>query len=449
MIKISDEFEGSNFGDKRLNKRLKNISEAFAKNSEKSIPESFGYWAETKATYRFLSNPKVTREEILGSHTKKTVERLKEYKTILAVQDTTSLNFTNHKNTNGLGYLDVKTASGIIMHTTLAVTEKGKPLGIISQQSWIRDRKDLGKTKKRSSRPIEEKESYRWIKAMEETERIIPDNVHVITVGDRESDMADLLFRNRPSNSDYVVRTCRERYIYGTKQKMYETLEKEDEAARITIDIANTSFQKGRKAILSIRYKQFEIAGTYRWKGKTTTVTAIIVNEEEVPELKEKERPLKWLLITSMHLEKLEDVIRVIKIYRTRWIVERFHYTLKSGCKVESLQLKERERLDVAIAIYNIVAWFLLWLTYLGREFGEKRSLFFLDEKEWKILYKMANRNKPLPDKPPTINEIVYMLGRVGGFIGRKRDGFPGVKTIWQGLIKLLIVLEYADIFSS
>ncbi|MDD2333594.1 MAG: IS4 family transposase [Mesotoga sp.] len=449
MIGISDEFEESDFGDKRLNKRLKSISEAFVRNSENSIPESFEGWSETKSAYRFMSNPKITREEILRSHTNKTVERVKEHDTILAVQDTTSLDFTRHKNTKGLGYLDEKNSHGIMLHTTLAVTEEGRPFGIISQQSWIREIENLGKSKRRRNRPFEEKESSKWIKAIEETESIIPDNVHVITVGDRESDISDLIFRERPSNSDYIVRTYHDRVISETKEKMYETLEKEDEASRITLDIANTSSRKGRKAVLSIRFKQFEIEGTYRWKGKKTKVTAIIVNEEEVSELKEKERPLNWLLITSMLLEKTEDVIRAINIYRTRWIIERFHYTLKSGCKVENLQLEERQRLEVAIAIYDVVAWFLLWLTYLGREFNEKRSLFFLDEREWKILYKMANKDKPLPDEPPTINEIVYMLGRIGGFIGRKSDGYPGVKTIWQGLIKLLIVLEYADIFSN
>ena len=451
MVGIGDEFEGADFGDKRLGKRLEKIARGFVRNSEKSIPESFNSWAEVKATYRFTSNPKVTREEILRSHLDKTIERVKEHETILAVQDTTSLNFTDHKNTKGLGYLDQKTASGIILHTTLAVTEQGKPLGIISQQSRVRDIKELGKSKRKHSRPFTEKESFKWIKAIEETEKTIPENVHVITVGDRESDMSNLIYRKRPSNSDYIVRTYHERLLNKSKQKMYETLQKQEEAARITIDVANTSSRKGRKAILSIRYGVFEIVGTYHWAGKTTTVSAIIVNEEDVPELKDNEKPLRWLLLTSIPLKNAQEAIRVVNIYRTRWIIERFHYTLKSGCAVEKLQLEERQRLDVAVAIYNIVAWFLLWLTFLGRETGEKRSQFFLDDNEWKVLFKMTNKktNKPLPQEPPTISEIVYMLGKIGGFLGRKSDGFPGVKTIWQGLIKFLIVLEYADVFSS
>lgn len=451
MIGISDEFEGSEFGDKRLNKRLNRISEAFVKNSEKSIPESFEGWSETKSAYRFMSNPKTTREEILRSHTGKTVERLKEHDIILAVQDTTSLDFTNHKRINGLGYLDQMTASGIIMHTTLATTEEGKPLGILSQQSWIRDFENLGKSKTRHTRETSHKESQKWITAVEETERIVPENIQVITVADRESDTSDFIFRQRPSNHAYVIRTYHDRLISGTKQRLYETLQEEAEASRITLHIENSSSRKGRNAVLSIRYGSYEISGANHWKHHTAKVSAIIVNEVDVPELKKNEKPLKWLLLTSIPLNNIEDVLRVIDIYRTRWIIERFHYTLKSGCKVEELQFKERERLEVAIAIYCVVSWFLLWLTCLGREVGEKRSQFFLDDSEWKILYKMANKStkKPLPEEPPTVSEIIYMLGRIGGFIGRKSDGFPGVKNIWQGLIKLLIVLEYADIFST
>jgi len=445
VIGISDEFEGSEFGDKRLNR----ISEAFVKNSEKSIPESFEGWSEVKSAYRFMSNPKITREEILRSYTSKTVERVKEHDIILAVQDTTSLDFTSNKKTSRLGYLDQMTASEIIMHTTLATTEEGKPLGILSQQCWIREMENLDKSKKRRESPFEENESSKWIKAIEETESIIPDDIHVITVGDRESDISDLIFRERPSNSDYIVRTYHDRVISETKENMYETLEKENEASRITLEIENSSSRKGRNAVLSIRYGSYEVSGANHWKDHTAKVSAIIVNEVDVPELKKNEKPLKWLLLTSIPLNDMEVVLRVIDIYGTRWIIERFHYILKSGCKIENLQLEERQRLEVAIAVYDVIARFLLLLKYLGREFNELRSLFFLNEREWKILYKMVNKNKPLPEEPPTINEIVYMMGRIGGFLGRKSDGYPGVKTIWQGLIKLITVLEYAEIFSN
>ncbi len=125
VIGIANEFEGADFGDKRLGKRLIKISDGFVRNSEKSIPESFESWAEVKGAYRFTSNPKVSRQEILNSHISKTEERVKEHETILAAQDKTSLNFSSHKKTGGLGYLDQVTASGIILHTTLATTEQG------------------------------------------------------------------------------------------------------------------------------------------------------------------------------------------------------------------------------------------------------------------------------------------------------------------------------------
>lgn len=449
MKGIGEEFQECSFGDERLKKRLRKISEGFASNSDKSIPNSFSGWAEVKGTYRFLDNPKVKREEILNSHISNTVERVKECETILAIQDTTSINFTRHKNTKGLGYLEVAKEKGIILHTMLAVTEESKPLGILSQQSWIRDVKELGKSKFKKYKPTSEKESQKWITAIEDAERLVSETTHIIMVADRESDISDVIFRKRAVNSDYVIRTYHERFISGTKLKMYEELLKKEEAARVTLHIENTSYRKGREAVLSVRYGSYEIVGTNFWKDKKVGVSAVIVNEIGNPELKEKEKPLKWLLLTSLNLENIEDVLKVVNIYRTRWIIEKYHYTLKSGCKVEELQLEEKRRLEIAITIYCVVAWFLLWLTYMGRKYTEMKCRFILKDEEWKILYKMVYKNKSLPQEAPTINEITRMLARLGGFLGRKHDGFPGVKTIWQGLVKFLIVLEFYYVFQS
>jgi len=204
-------------------------------------------------------------------------------------------------------------------------------LGILSQQSWVRDIKELGKSKTKHLRHPSQRESQKWITATEETERVVPDHIQVITVGDRESDTSGVIFRQRPSNHDYVIRVYQNRPISKSNMKVFEALKKEDEAGRIAMHADNTKNRKGREAILSIRYGEYEIAGRTYWKGQTATATAIIVNEEDVPELKENEEPLRWLLLTSIPLNSIEDVIRVINIYKTRWVIERFHYTLKSG----------------------------------------------------------------------------------------------------------------------
>ena len=157
-----EELGGADFGDKRLTKRFIQITSDISAQPEASVPQACGSEAATKATYRFLDNENVTPEAIRASHRKKTVERVKEYKIVLAIQDTTSLNYTAHKATSGLGPIDGNGSNGLHMHSVLAVSSDGIPLGLVHQQVWARDPKEKGKKEKRKKLPIEEKESYRW-----------------------------------------------------------------------------------------------------------------------------------------------------------------------------------------------------------------------------------------------------------------------------------------------
>jgi len=157
-----EELGKADFGDKRLTKRFIQITSDIAAQPEVSVPQACGSEAASKATYRFLDNENVTPEAIRASHREKTVERVKEYKTVLAIQDTTSLNYAAHKATSGLGPIDGNGSNGLHVHSVLAVSSDGIPLGLVHQQVWARDPKEKGKKEKRKKLPIEEKESYRW-----------------------------------------------------------------------------------------------------------------------------------------------------------------------------------------------------------------------------------------------------------------------------------------------
>jgi hypothetical protein len=157
-----EELGGAEFGDQRLTKRFIQITSDIAAQPEASVPQACGSEAATKATYRFLDNENVTPEAIRASHREKTAERAKEYKTVLAIQDTTSLNYAAHKATSGLGPIDGNGSNGLHVHSVLAVSFDGIPLGLVHQQVWARDPNEKGKKEKRKKLPIEEKESYRW-----------------------------------------------------------------------------------------------------------------------------------------------------------------------------------------------------------------------------------------------------------------------------------------------
>jgi hypothetical protein len=153
---------------------------------------------------------------------------------------------------------------------------------------------------------------------------------------------------------------------------------------------------------------------------------------EEVPPSGEK--AISWLLLTTLEVRDFEQASRCLRWYSYRWLIERYHYTLKSGCRLEQLQLETADRLERALATYAIVAWRLLWLTYEARTHPTKSIEAILPAHYWQALYCHIHQTTILPQEPPSLANCVRWIARLGGFLGRKSDGEPGVKTLWLGL---------------
>jgi hypothetical protein len=155
--------------------------------------------------------------------------------------------------------------------------------------------------------------------------------------------------------------------------------------------------------------------------------------------------PIRWLLLTTLPIESFEQAWQCVQWYNLRWLIERFHYTLKSGCRIEQLQLETAERLLNALATYSIVAWRLMWLVYRARLCPQDSCEVALQPVEWKLLrrkFEPKNRSK----KPPTIRQAVHQIAQLGGFLARVGDGEPGLKTLWRGLGVLHHLLEGAQL---
>jgi len=161
----------------------------------------------------------------------------------------------------------------------------------------------------------------------------------------------------------------------------------------------------------------------------------ILVEEINPPQ---GEKPVRWLLATTLPIETLEDALRCVQWYAYRWTIERFHFVLKSGCKIEERQLESVEAMERAIPIFSIVAWRLLWLTLQARETPDAPCTMILKEFEWQALCATVPAGaQRLPATPPTLREAVRMIARLGGFLGRKCDREPGPQTLWRGLRRL------------
>ncbi|HLP86994.1 MAG TPA: IS4 family transposase [Nostocaceae cyanobacterium] len=432
------ELETADLGDARRKKRFIRIVEDLAAKPSSSVPQACGNIAATKAAYNFWKSPYIQASDIRNGHVASTIERVKEQKIILAIQDTTNIDLTAHPATKGLGYLDHKNLSGLKVHSTLAATIDGVPLGIIEQQVWVRERENLGRAKKRHQRETKEKESQRWLDELEVTQKLIPPEIQVVTVGDSEADIFDLFNVPRPKNSHLLIRGTHNRKVDHNAKYLHQAICQITLSGQLKVEVKRNPEQNTRIATLTIRYTTLEIQvpanHIARSLLKPVKLQVILAQEENPPD---GVQPISWLLLTTLEINSLEDAIRCVKWYTYRWLIERYHYTLKSGCGIEKLQLETASRIHKTLATYSIVAWRLLWLTYQARVNGDLPCDIFLETHEWQSLCATFNQNPTPPAQPPTLQQAVRMIAMLGGFLGRKGDGEPGVKTIWRGLKRL------------
>ena len=167
-------------------------------------------------------------------------------------------------------------------------------------------------------------------------------------------------------------------------------------------------------------------------------MTVILAREEAPPA---GEKPVEWLLLTNEPVTTLDDAVLRIGWYRRRWLAEIFFRILKSGCRVEALQLATVERLERALVIYLVIAWRILYLITLGRDGPDLPCEVAFTAEEWRAAWLMAKRQPP-PAAPPTLGEMMRLVAGFGGFLGRKGDGHPGPKALWEGLMKLMAYVE-------
>jgi hypothetical protein len=435
------EFASITISDERIVKRLIKTTNLLAQHPHCSIPEACNGWAETKATYRLLDNDKETPEAIIMSHKLQTIERMRKYDKILCVQDTTSLNFSKHPATEGLGlYSDSETAKGLLMHTAMAVTTDGVPLGILSQQIWTRDPQERGKHHNRKELSTKEKESAKWLVGLDNSLSDIPSNIKVITVCDREADIYDFFNKAVSQGNDFLVRVRENRRVLEEHKTLIPEVESQPISGEILVSISRDTKNNRhpREAKLSVKYCSATIKPPTKRvdssKLPNLNLYAVLVEEIDPPE---KVTPIYWLLLTSLPILCLNDAIEKVKLYKQRWKIERYHLTLKSGCTVEELQLETKDRLQTALAIYSIIAWKILWLKYESEIDSEAPCDIVLKNYEWQALYCMAHKTPIPPKEPPTLKAAILMIAKLGGFLGRKGDGDPGVTVIWRGMSRL------------
>lgn len=426
------------------------ITEDFTRKPKSSIPEACSNRAATKAVYRFLKSKAIEVKQIQQSMIDATVERIREEEyhageVIIIPHDTTEINFSNLEDTEGLGAITNPKNRGMFAHTAMAIKSNGKPFGIVYQEFWERKPK-RGKKKANKSIPIEKKESYKWLKAVISIDMIIPRSVKIISTTDRESDLFEYLAQERTENHHILLRARHNRKITNEsseEQWLFDYLEKTEQFQSISIKVSRRKGLQARQLEVEVRYAIVKVMPPgylkKKYNNKPVSLTAIYI--------KDSSNKIRWYLLSSIIVKNESEALELVRYYSIRWMIERYHYILKSGTQIEALQLKQAERLEKAIALYSMVAWRIMYITYIARTNPQLSCGEILSEDEWKALW--IYTYKTVPEKPPPLSQAVMLIAMLGGFLARKSDGYPGAKVIWKGMKRLSDITSAIDAFKN
>jgi hypothetical protein len=430
----------------RLRRRMYQVARSFAAQAQAQVPQSSnGSAAEAKGTYRFFKNQRVTMDAVLKGHVEATIERAGAQEVVLAVQDTTFLNYTAHA-PEGVGPIGTKKdrSVGLVLHGTVAFSLAGTPLGVVDAQCWARDPAAAGKREKRKQLPIEEKESVKWLRsyrAVAEAQRLCP-NTMWVSVGDRESDIFELFDEaagcgNGPKLLVRAERTRNRKTLDGAgsdnPEYLWERMKKEPVAGHRVLHIPKKTTRPQRQAQIEIRYGPVLLGPPADSKLQPVQVWAVYAREVDCgPEVQE---PIEWMLLTTVAVSSFQEADERLRWYALRWGIELFHRILKSGCKIEDRLLDDAESLKKCLAFDLVVAWRIHQLMMASRETPNVPCSGFFEQDEWQVLHAFLH-NEPPPTTTPSLQVVVHMMSRLGGFIARKGSE-PGMITLWRGLIRL------------
>lgn len=445
---VTTELAAQDMGDVRLNRRMAKLTENLCRDPSLSIPCANTTWAETLAAYRFFDNEKVTFDSIMSGHKESTLKRIQAEPIVLIPQDTTFLNFATDDKSKEMGTLRKKNSNQQLLHTSIAISPSRVNLGVVDGSMWQRDEASTGKS--RSGKKIDDKESHRWLLHYQSACSIQAQSPEttVVSIADREGDIHEWFqyAESVPveSRASYIIRAKANRALELEDERisLWDHMNSLKSLGKYSVNVPKRNGEPGRDASVDVMVAEVQLAG----RGKTRQplfLHAVYLKEMNPPV---GSKSIEWMLLTDLPAEDFIQARVIIEWYRCRWEIETYFRVMKGSCEIENNRFRSEPRMLNCIAVYMIISWRLHSITMLARRIPERPCTDAFSDREWTILWRM--RTKTLPPKVvPSLKEATHMLAGLGGFLGRKGDGEPGVKTIWQGYDKLLHYIEAADAF--
>jgi hypothetical protein len=308
---------------------------------------------------------------------------------------------------------------------------------------------EMGKTKMRKESAYEDKESYHWYKGIATVNELLGNEVHKIHIADREADIYELFFCAYENNTDLLIRAKHNRKL-NDKSALWDAVAEQPVAATTLLDIPDKTGKKQVGIEVEVRYHQVEILRPKTSKNQYASVSMTAIELKQIsPKLAWQQEILYWKLLTTISVNTVAEALQCVKWYCYRWLIERFHYVLKSGTQIEELQLQQAASLQKAIHLYSIAAMRIMQLVYQSRQTPDVSCELVLTKEQWSVLYVLTHKTSILPDGPPTLGEAVRWIGKLGGHLARKSDGPPGLKVVWIGYRRLCDAASVYEIMST
>jgi hypothetical protein len=449
---IDGEIAACQFADVRLGKRLHCLLEQISDAVGESVPMACQDWANTKAAYRFFSNERVNEADILAGHFQATKDRfIATQGPILVLHDTTEFSFRRESPDKiGITYrvigvrdkegrLRLHTVCGILMHSSLALTTEGLPLGLAAIKFWNRKkfkgtaalRKKINPTRV----PIEHKESVRWLQNLRQSTATLGDPGRCVHIGDRESDIYELFCTAKEVGTHFLVRTCVDRLAGDGKHTVAADMAKAEIKGRYRVEVRDANGNPDI-ADLDIKFERLHLLPPIGKQKQYPPLDLTVVHATERGKPKKNRKLIDWKLITDLPVRSLKDAKEKLQWYALRWKIEMFHKVLKSGCKAEESKLRTAERLVNLISVFCIVSWRIFWMTMLNRTTPNAPPSLALTDTEIRLLDHLVS-DKSEPKSHKSISRYIIKVARLGGYLARANDPAPGNLVMWRGLSRL------------
>lgn len=452
--------EFSDLEDMRLLYRGNKILGDLFSKSVSSIRQLTKNESEAKGFYRFLTNDRVSEEDIV-SNLVSNCQSACRGKYVVCIQDSTEINLSSHSNRiKKDGYIGTTNANnekglGFLLHPSLVLDAyQCIPYGYSDIKIWNRSLEFKSKFEREYNKlPIEQKESYKWIEVSNNTKNALADIVEgMVIVQDREGDIYEQFAVVADEKTDLLVRARANRTL-ADNTKLFSCLSAQQAQGSYEIAVEAKKNRKKRRATIEIRYKQVEIkktAGTS--KGVPPTTSVYLIEAKEVNYSGEDK--ICWRLLTTIAVQNVEIAKMCIEWYSWRWTVEEvFKILKKEGYDIEASELEygSSVRKLCLMIMEVIIKLFLMRLAYAEPETVisadtcfSKEEQDFLEHQIIRLEGKTEKQKNPYKSKD--LKRYVWVIARLGGWKGYESKRHPGITTLWIGLKYFKAAMEGWDI---